>query len=105
MPRKNNFGNSKDNFGGSYQANVQITEEQITILQISDSAALEQQIQQQEIALSQAIQLQILAQQELQFAIDNIRTNTFNSLNNNVVCLLCIPFVIIALIINRIPYL
>ncbi|KAE8441233.1 hypothetical protein EG329_005597 [Mollisiaceae sp. DMI_Dod_QoI] len=84
LPRRNNFGNSRDLFSGNYQANVQITEEQVTILQISNSAALEQEVLQQEIALSQAIQLQILAQQELQFAIDNIRTNTFNNLNSNV---------------------
>lgn len=84
MPRKNNNGNKKDNFNGNYQANVQITQEQITILQIDNSPALEQQILQQEIALSQAIQLEILAQQQLQFAIDNIRINTFNNLNSNV---------------------
>jgi len=84
MPRANKFGNSQDLFNGNYQANVQITQEQITILQINNSPALEQQILEQEIALSQAIQLQILAQQELQFAIDNIRINTFNNLNSNV---------------------
>ncbi|KAF8851819.1 hypothetical protein BDZ45DRAFT_807966 [Acephala macrosclerotiorum] len=84
LPRANKFGNSQDRFNGNYQANVQITQEQITILEINNSPALEQEILEQEIALSQAIQLQILAQQELQFAIDNIRINTFNNLNSNV---------------------
>jgi hypothetical protein len=87
---RNGFSSSLD-FGNTFSLNsfdisLQIAQQQIAILQLQEQALQQIQIQ-QEIVLVQAIQQQLLAQAQLQFAIDNIRRNTFNALNQNVVCI------------------
>lgn len=78
--------NSLNNFVSGFDQVLIIQQQTITILQLASAQAALAQLQlQAELQLVQAIQEQLLIQQQLQFAIDNIRINTFNNVNNNVV--------------------
>ncbi len=82
--RADSNGNSWNNFGSSFSEVQLIQEEQIIILTLQQQQ-LEQAILQQEIELQLAIQERIRANLQLQFALDNIRINTFNNINQNLV--------------------
>ncbi|PVH82341.1 hypothetical protein DL98DRAFT_514084 [Cadophora sp. DSE1049] len=80
-PRSNNY---VTNFVSGFDSTVIIQQQTITILQLSNAQALAELQLQAELLLVQAIQQQLIAQQQLQFAIDNIRINTFLNVNPNV---------------------
>ena len=78
------FGNSATNFGTSLDAAQLLAEEEIIILTLQQQQ-LEAAVLQQEIELQRAIEAQLRANLQLQFALDNIRINTFNNINQNIV--------------------
>ncbi|KAH6702071.1 hypothetical protein DL95DRAFT_447211 [Leptodontidium sp. 2 PMI_412] len=80
-PRSKNY---VTNFVSGFDSTVIIQQQTITILQLSNAQALAEQQRQAELLLVQAIQQQLIAQQQLQFAIDNIRINTFLNVNPSV---------------------
>ena len=84
--RRGNSGNRWSNFGSNFDIQTIIQETQITVLQVNANPLLEAEIQ-EETLFAQTLQNALIGEQ-LQFiqAIDNIRINTLNQLNNNVVC-------------------
>ncbi len=82
--RSDNNGNHWSNFGSSFSEIQVLQEEQIIILTLQQQQ-LEEVVLQQEIELQLAIQEKIRANLQLQFALDNIRINTFNNINQNLV--------------------
>ncbi|KAH7361050.1 hypothetical protein BKA65DRAFT_197478 [Rhexocercosporidium sp. MPI-PUGE-AT-0058] len=80
-PRGNNY---VTNFVSGFDSTLIIQQQTVTILQLSNQQALIDLQLQAELLFVQAIQQQLIAQQQLQFAIDNIRINTFLNANPNV---------------------
>ncbi|KAG4431219.1 hypothetical protein IFR05_013304 [Cadophora sp. M221] len=80
-PRSNNY---VTNFVSGFDSTLIIQQQTITILQLSNAQALAELQLQAELLFVQAIQQQLIAQQQLQFAIDNIRINTFLNVNPGV---------------------
>jgi hypothetical protein len=81
-PRKNS--NSYNNFGSSFVSSSFIETEDITILTLQDQVLIEEQLE-LEIEFSQAIKEELILREQFQFALDNIRKNTFRNQNSNVV--------------------
>ena len=80
--------NSINNFVSGFDQAAIIQQEAIVILQLAAAQqALEEAQRQAEILLVLAIQQELRIQRQLQFAIDNIRINTFRNANRDVVCL------------------
>jgi hypothetical protein len=92
LPRRqfSSFGNSISAFGSSVDVAAAAVAQAITILQLEQQVLAQAQLE-QEIALTQAIQLQLQSQEQLNLALDNIRINTFNNLNNQVVSTPSLP--------------
>jgi hypothetical protein len=79
--RRNESGNSWNNFGGNSIEEV-IALEQFQVLQLEEQVLTEVVIQ-EEILFVEAIQQQFLINKEFIRAQDNIRINTFNNINSN----------------------
>ncbi|KAL2075016.1 hypothetical protein VTL71DRAFT_8796 [Oculimacula yallundae] len=72
------------NFVSGFDSQILIQQQTFTILNIVNTQQIIDQQRQAEFLFIQAIQQQLIAQQQLQFAIDNIRINTFLNANPNV---------------------
>jgi hypothetical protein len=90
LDRRNNFGNNWNNFGGNNNIDQVLALEQFQILEL-EGQVLAEAVLEEEILFVEAIQEQVLLNKEFIAAQDNIRINTFNNINNNVVCILSLP--------------
>lgn len=89
LDRRNKSGNNWNNFGNNNQIDQILAVEQFQILEL-EAQVLAEAVLEEEILFVQAIQEQVLLNKEFIEAQDNIRINTFNNINNNVVCNLCL---------------
>jgi len=80
--------NSWRNFGNNFNLQTVITETTVNVLQIDANPLLEAQVQEETLLAQTLTESLIGAQVQFNQALDNIRINTLNQLNNNVVCLL-----------------
>jgi hypothetical protein len=90
LDRRNKFGNNWNNFGGNNNIDQVLALEQFQILELKEQV-LAEAVLEEEILFVEAIQEQVLLNKEFIAAQDNIRINTFNNINNNVVCILFLP--------------
>lgn len=90
LDRRHNSGNNWNNFGGNNNIDQVLALEQFQILEL-EGQVLAEAVLEEEILFVQAIQEQVLLNKEFIEAQDNIRINTFNNVNNNVVCFLFLP--------------
>ncbi|CZT09095.1 uncharacterized protein RCO7_09895 [Rhynchosporium graminicola] len=72
------------NFASGFDSQIIIQQQTVTILNMVNTQQIVEAQRQAEFLFIQAIQQQLLAQQQLQFAIDNIRINTFLNVNPSV---------------------
>ncbi|CZT09815.1 uncharacterized protein RAG0_14446 [Rhynchosporium agropyri] len=69
------------NFASGFDSQIIIQHQTVTILNVVNTQQMIDAQREAEFLFIQAIQQQLLAQQQLQFAIDNIRINTFLKAN------------------------
>ena len=77
--------NSWSNFGSNFDIQTVITETTVNVLQIDANPLLEAQVQEETLLAQTLTEALIGAQVQFNQALDNIRINTLNQLNNNVV--------------------
>lgn len=77
--------NSYNAFGTSFSRTSLLTTEEIIILTLQEQVLAREALQ-LEIELSRAIKAELKLKEEFQFALDNIRRNTFKNQNSNMVC-------------------
>ncbi|KAE9378679.1 hypothetical protein N431DRAFT_146702 [Stipitochalara longipes BDJ] len=76
--------NSWINFGSNFDIQNVITETTVNVLQIDENPLLEAQVQEETLLAQTLTEALIGAQVQFNQALDNIRINTLNQLNNNV---------------------
>jgi hypothetical protein len=86
QPRKENSRNQWKNFGNDFNIETVIQETTINVLQIDANPLLEAQVAEETLLAQTLTEALVGAQVQFNLALDNIRTNTLNLLNNNVVC-------------------
>jgi len=84
IPRRENFGNVWSNFGSSVNIQTVVQETQINVLQVDENPLLAAQVQEETLLAQTLTNALIGAQVQFNQALDNIRINTLNQLNNNV---------------------